>query len=348
MRDSNAKNVTVLDTTLRDGNNAVNFAFTANDVTEICSELEKTGISLIEVGHGFGLNAGVANHPAAESDEAYMRAARTAAKTAKVGIFCVPGLARLPDVEKAHECGMDFIRIGVNMGKSGVTASEKFITKARELGMFVFVNLLRSHLASPEEIAKEAVSAECSGANAVYIVDSAGSMFPETLAKYSDAVRASSKIPLGFHGHDNLGCAVANSLAAAGFGFEFIDCSLQGLGRGAGNAPTETVAAALQKQGYNTDVDMIKLMGAGERLVKHRIAEKGKSPIDIASGYSGFVSFFPDYILLIKRYAAKYNIHPARLIMEIAEIDRVNQLDAAELENLAKKIALAYEQQPLQ
>ena len=72
---------------------------------------------------------------------------------------------------------------------------------------------------------------------------------------------------VGFHAHDNLGCAVGNSLAAADAGATWLDGSLRGLGAGAGNAQTEVLAAALERAGYDTGVDLFSLIDVAEHVV---------------------------------------------------------------------------------
>ena len=92
----------ILDCTLRDGSYANNFSFTSADTAVICRRLEKAGIKLIEVGHGVGLNASNVGHGrATQTDEEYMEAAAGAVKDARWGMFCIPGIARLEDVDLA-------------------------------------------------------------------------------------------------------------------------------------------------------------------------------------------------------------------------------------------------------
>ncbi len=106
----------ILDCTLRDGSYAINFQFTAFDTAQIVGELDRVGIELIEVGHGVGLNASNRGYgEAAETDEDYLKAAVPRAKPGRVGVFCIPGVARLDDVDMAADCGAGFLRIGTNV-----------------------------------------------------------------------------------------------------------------------------------------------------------------------------------------------------------------------------------------
>src|SRR5690606_8953373 len=99
---------------------------------------------------------------------------------------------------------------------------------------------------------------------AVYLVDSAGNMVPEGIVEYFEATKEKTNVPLGFHGHNNLGLANANALKAQQLGFDIIDCSLQGMGRCTGNTVTEQFVALLQKGEGGERYDLFKLMDASE------------------------------------------------------------------------------------
>ena len=107
----------ILDTTIRDGSYAVDFNFSCSDVKNISSKLEEMGLELIEIGHGMGLHASSpANGLCAQTDEEYMLAANDVLTKSKFGMFCIPGIARLEDLQLAADCGASFIRVGVNCG----------------------------------------------------------------------------------------------------------------------------------------------------------------------------------------------------------------------------------------
>lgn len=327
------KKINILETTLRDGSYAINFSFTASDTAILCKELEDVGFRYIEIGHGVGLNASNAGYgQAVQTDEEYMIAAKHVLKKAKFGMFCIPGIARLEDIDLAHKHGMGFIRVGTNATE--VTKSEEFIKRAKKYKMFVAANYMKSYALSPKQFAEQVKFTESYGANMVYIVDSAGGMFADDIESYYKAIRKVSDIPVGFHGHDNLGLANANSLAAAEMGIEFIDSSLQGLGRSAGNACTEILVAALLKRGYKINIDLLKLFKIGQTYIQPLLFIKGRMPLDIISGYAEFHS---SYIKHIQKYSTKYEVDPLMLIIEICKVDKVN-LDIKVLEKIAKSI----------
>ncbi len=325
--------IKILDTTLRDGSYAVNFSFTSADTSVICKNLENAGFEYIEIGHGSGLNASSLEYgKTVQTDEEYMIAAEESVTKAKYGMFCIPGIARLEDLDLASKHNMGFIRIGTDVTK--VEKSEDFIKKAKKNGMFVAANYMKSYALPPEKFAEKVKLSEKFGADIVYIVDSAGGMFSENVVEYFKAIRKISNIPIGFHGHDNLGLAVSNSLTAAEIGIEFIDSSLQGLGRSSGNACTEMLILALKKKGFETGIDFHKVLDIGQMYVQPLMNAKGKMPLDIISGYADFHSSYMHHIM---KYSTKYNIDPINLIIEYSKINKV-EIDVVELEKIAQKL----------
>ena len=309
----------LLEVTLRDGSYVIDFQFTAADTATLCAELERVGIGLIEIGHGIGLGASDAGQgKAAETDEAYMRAAADTLRTAKWGMFCIPGIATLDHIDLAAEHGMSFVRIGTNV--NNVHGSEPFIARARKHGMHVMANFMKSYATEPKEFAAKAALSQSFGAEAVYVVDSAGGMLPADVERYFIAVQDRCDVPLGFHGHNNLGLAVANSLKAVELGSVIVDTSLQGIGRSAGNTPTEVFLAVMERAGIRMGINPLPVMDIGEKYVRPLLGPSGWDSIDVTSGYSQFHS---SYMGLIREFSSKYRIDPRRLIIALCEEDKV-------------------------
>jgi 4-hydroxy-2-oxovalerate aldolase len=324
----------ILETTLRDGSYAIDFKFTANDTALIASALERAGFQLIEVGHGIGLNASNCNKgEAAETDQAYLKAASEALKRAKFGMFCIPGIARLEDIDMAADYGMGFIRIGTNVTE--MEQSEKFIARARRHGMFISANFMKSYAMPPEEFAEKAKLTQKFGSDVLCIVDSAGGMLRSDLEAYFITVQSKCDIPLAYHGHNNLGLAVSHTLRAVELGAVIVDSSLQGLGRSAGNAPTEILVVALKRMGIDLAIDPLEVMDIGEKYIRPLMSTVGVDSIDVISGYSQFHS---SYMQTIRKYSDKYGIDPRKLIMGVCNIDKVHAAEEL-VESVAAEIA---------
>lgn len=332
---SSFKSPKILDCTLRDGSYVIKFQFTAEDTRDISEALDELGFPYIEVGHGIGLGASENTQwVAAESDEDYMKAASEAVKVNQWGMFCIPGIAELDSIDMAADYGMGFVRVGTNIDEADT--AEPFIKKARDKGMFVCANFMKSYACTPEEFCRYAKMAHEYGAEVVYIVDSAGGMLPEEIAAYFAVLKAEvPEIEIGFHGHDNLGLGVANGLKAAELGAAIVDSSLQGFGRSAGNTATEQFICALMRSGVNPGIDPIDVMQVGEKHVRPRIEARGSSSIDTVSGLALFHS---SYMPIVEEMATKHRVDVRRLIVSLCER---NKMDAPRelVEEVASKLS---------
>ena len=284
----------ILDCTIRDGSYAVNFKFTCTDVRNIVARLVKLGIEYIEIGHGMGLNASSPERGISlYSDEEYIDAAKTVIGERKLGVFCIPGIARIEDLKMAKEHGVDFIRIGITV--SEVEKAQPYIAEAERLGFITMVNFMKSYANTPQEFALTSKTVYDMGVEYVYLVDSAGTMLPNDIENFYNSVQQiCPNIKLGFHGHNNLGLGVANGLKCEELGFSLVDCSFQGLGRSIGNISTEMYVMALTKK-YGTeliDIDIPRLLEYGYVVLKDISDRTLHNPLELICGYTGFHSSF--------------------------------------------------------
>lgn len=323
----------IMDVTLRDGSYKINFQFSNTDVQCIGGGLDRLGIPYIEIGHGMGIGAsGPRYGTALHTDMEYLQAAKEAIQKAKVGMFCVPNVATLQQVEVLCEAGLDFVRVGTNV--DAIESSEPYIRLCKKKGIMVMANYMKSYVMEPAQFAQQIQKSESYGADAVYLVDSAGSMLPEDILRYYEAIRKVSELPLGYHGHDNLGLALCNSLYAAKIGFSLIDASLQGLGRSAGNAVTEHLIAVSQKISGKTDTDINELLLLGKKNAARFVGSGITDPIDTVCGLAGFHS---SYLQAVHRCAGKFGVSPLDLITAYAKVDKVD-MNEAQLEEIARQL----------
>lgn len=320
------EHVQILECTLRDGSYAVDFQFTAHDTAVIAAALEDAGFDMIEIGHGVGLGASTPETGiAAATDEEYVRAAAKTLKKARFGAFFIPGLGTNEHLDMARDHGMSFIRIGTNVTRS--EEARPFIEYACRLGFDVSYNAMKSYAVPAEEFRRRMVEAARWGAETVYLVDSAGGMMPHEVREYVSRLRDDvGATRIGFHGHNNFGLANANALAAIEAGAAMIDTTLLGMGRSSGNTQTEVMLVLLQKLGYDTGVDVLKAMDAGERLIAPRITGgTGVSALDVTLGAAQFHSSF---LPRIDKACARYGIDPKLLVREVSKVDIVNPSQA--------------------
>jgi 4-hydroxy-2-oxovalerate aldolase len=324
----------ILEVTLRDGSYLIDFQFTAEDTANIAAALESVGFRWIEVGHGLGLNASQSGKgTAAATDEEYLDAASHALQRAKWGMFFIPGIGREEDLRLAAKYGMSFVRVGTNVTEAA--QAEPYIALAKDLGFIVSYNAMKSYAASPAEFGKIVAEVHAWGADIACLVDSAGSMDPDAVAAYFRAAKGESSSPLGFHGHDNLSLAMANTLRAIEEGAVLVDSSLQGMGRSAGNTVTEVLVAILQRRGLLSHIDLKASMDVGQGLIQPLLGKRGVDPMAVTSGLAKFHSSFTSKV---QRYANKHQIDVRDLIVRLCEEDQVSAPDDL-LERLSHELA---------
>lgn len=311
---SSRPKVTLVDTSLRDGMSSVSHKFTPDQVAQIAKGLDKAGISTIEVAHGIGLGASSIQYGfAAATDPDYVRAAVAATSQADIAVLYVPGIATLAELQGAIDAGARTVRVAVHCTEAD--CAEQPVVWAREKGMRVMCFLMMSHKLEPEALAEQARKLDSYGAQVVYVVDSAGAMVPSGAGARVAALRASIGADIGFHAHNNLGVGIANALTAAEQGATFIDGSLRGLGASAGNAQTEVLAAAFERAGWDTGVDLFPLIDTAEHVVAPLMTEP--QIVDETALILGYAGVYSTFFHPTKRAAKKYGVKERDILMEL-------------------------------
>jgi 4-hydroxy 2-oxovalerate aldolase len=306
--------VRITDSTLRDGSHAMAHRFTEDQVRGVVHALDNAGVEVIEVSHGDGLGGSSFNYGfSLEDDVKLVAAAVDEARGAKIAVLLLPGVGTIEDLRRARDAGASVARIATHCTEADV--SLQHFAAAREMGMETVGFLMLAHRIGPEELARQARIMVDGGAQCVYVVDSAGAMvLGDAQARISALVgEIGDQAQVGFHGHQNLSLGIANSVLAVRGGALQIDGALCALGAGAGNSPTEILAATFEHLGIPTGIDVQGALAAAEDVVKpflHRLpfADRGA----ITQGYAGVYSSF---LLHAERAAARYAV-PAHEILQ--------------------------------
>ncbi|WP_413480943.1 4-hydroxy-2-oxovalerate aldolase [Serratia proteamaculans] len=289
--------ILINDSTLRDGQHAVKHQLTAAQLRSYATAADKTGVAIVEVGHGNGLGASSYQvGRAALSDEAMLATVRESLQNSKMGVFMLPGWGTSADLSKALACGTDVVRIGTHCTEA--TLAERHLGWLREQGAEAHAVLMMSHMATPAELAEQAELLVGYGAQAVGIMDSAGSLLPQDVTARIAAMRMQVEVPLIFHAHNNLGMAVANSVAAAQAGAGIIDGCARGFGAGAGNTQLEVLIPVLERLGYNTGIDLYHFLDAADLAARElMVVPPMIDSLGIVSGLAGVFSGFKNPVL---------------------------------------------------
>jgi 4-hydroxy 2-oxovalerate aldolase len=298
----------ITDTSLRDGSHSVSHKFTPEDVKKIAGALDEAGIDIIELGHGDGLTGSTINYGfSSNTDYELIEAAASVIKNAKLAVLLIPGIGTVEDLERAKKCGATAVRIATHVTEADI--SEQHIKAAKEMGLFTVGFLMMSHMANVDRIVEEALKMESYGADVVYVTDSAGAMLPKDVTERISALKRNLKIPIGHHSHNNLGVAIANSLAAIEAGATYIDGSLSGLGAGAGNTSTDTLVAVLNKMNIGHNADLYKTMD-----------KNGVHPqLNLDAMIIGYAGVYSSFLLHAKRASERFNVDLRDILIELGE-----------------------------
>jgi 4-hydroxy 2-oxovalerate aldolase len=310
----------ILECTLRDGSYAIDYQFSAQDCSDLCTALESVGFDLIEIGHGVGLGgSSIKNGQAAATDEQYCEAAAKALKKSKFGAFFIPGIGTKEHLDMARGYGMSFIRIGTNVTQ--VEEAKPFIEYAKKLGFNVSYNAMKSYVLDPADFAQQMRKTWQWGADSVYLVDSSGGMTPDEVRVYMRQMRGAVECDMGFHGHNNFMLANANNLAALDEGAMLVDATLQGMGRSSGNAQTEIMAILLQKRGFAKNIDVMRCLEIGEKMIRPRMQAGGVTALEVVIAMAQFHSSFQ---ARAERVATKTGVDLKNLIIAVSKVDKIN------------------------
>lgn len=307
--------VLVSDSTLRDGSHAVSHQLNSHQIAVYAAAAEAAGVPIVEVGHGNGLGASSLQlGESLISDIEMLKSAREHLVNSKLGVLAIPGFATInKDLSRAIEVGADVVRVAAHCTEADIT--ERHISYARQKGKEVYGVLMMSHMAPKETLVEEALKMELCGAEGVILMDSAGAYLPKDVTEKISALVNKLTIPVGFHAHNNLGMAIANSIAAVEAGATILDGTARGFGAGAGNAQLEVLVAVLEKIGYSTGIDLYKILDASDIAEKELInvipSIKSES---IVSGLSGV---FSGFLKPVNRIAKKYGVDPRDIFFEL-------------------------------
>jgi 4-hydroxy 2-oxovalerate aldolase len=236
-------------------------------------------------------------------------------RRARLAVLLLPGIGVAEDLRGVSEAGAKVARIATHCTEADI--AEQHIALAKDLGMEAVGFLMMAHMVEPDILLGQARLMESYGADCVYVVDSAGALtIPEARARVA-ALRGGLSCQVGFHAHNNLSLAVANSLAALEEGVDQVDGCTTGLGAGAGNCPTEVLVATCEKSGIPTGVDPLKIMDAAQEVVRPIRPEQGV--IDRDGLLLGYAGVYGSFLLHAKRAAERYGVDTKAILLELGK-----------------------------
>jgi 4-hydroxy 2-oxovalerate aldolase len=312
----------ITDTTLRDGSHAMAHQFTEQQVRETVRALDRAGVEVIEVTHGDGLGGSSLNYGFSRTDEmTLIAAAREEARQAKIAVLLVPGIGTVEHLQRARDAGADMVRVATHCTEADV--SPQHFAAARDLGMETVGFLMMAHRTSPENLARQARIMVDAGCQCPYVTDSAGALLMhEAQARFEALIaEVGDDAWVGYHGHQNVSLGVANSVLAYEAGVRYIDGSLCALGAGAGNSPTEVLAAVFDRLGVDTGLDVLGLLDAAENVVRPYLQRWPK--MDRNAIVQGWAGIYSSFLLHAETAAERYKVPTHDILRRCGELGLV-------------------------
>jgi 4-hydroxy 2-oxovalerate aldolase len=308
--------VRITDTTLRDGSHPMRHRFTEDHVRTVVRALDGAGVPVIEVAHGDGLGGGSFNYGFSLVDEfTLIDAAVQEARRARIAVLMLPGVGTVEHLRRARDLGVSIARIATHCTEADT--SVQHFTAARDLGLETVGFLMLSHRSTPEDLAAQARIMVDAGAMCVYVVDSAGALILDQAKDRVEALVAEigPQAQVGYHGHQNLSLGVANSIMAQAGGARQIDGATCALGAGAGNSPTEVLAATFDRLGVRTGIDVHAMLSAAQDVVQPVIE---RLPwMDRPSIIQGYAGVYSSFLLHAERAAERYRVPAHELLQRV-------------------------------
>ncbi len=311
------KNLLIVDSTLRDGSHAIRHQFSAKQITSYARGAEMAGIPLLIVGHGNGLGASSLHlGMSLLTDREMLLTAKKELKNTQLGAFLIPGFGTIEkDIQPAISLGIDAIMVACHSTEANIT--RQHLEYARKKGIKAYGVLMMSHMISAEQLLEQALKMQEYGALGVILMDSAGAYLPQDVTRKVKTLVAGLQIDVGFHAHNNLGLAIANSVAAVEAGATIIDTTSRGLGAGAGNCQQEVLVAVLEKMGIETNLNLYQLIDNSENIVsKIMIKPQEINMITLTSGLAGVFSGFAPHA---EKAAKRFGVDVKDILMELGE-----------------------------
>lgn len=234
---------TILDCTLRDGGYYTNWDFSQKLVKNYLEAVSSLPVSIVELGYRADEEKGYLG--------AYYYLPRYLLEWARSVVPDGPDFAVMLNAKDCKPAGIPrlladcrglvrLVRMAV--APATVDAALELSAAIKQEGFEVALNLMYLSQKYEKAAVFERIAKRSDLVDYVALVDSYGACYPSEVAEHTRLAKQILPMPVGFHGHDNMTLAFANSIAALGAGGDMVDATITGMGRGAGNLRTEVIA----------------------------------------------------------------------------------------------------------
>ena len=275
---------TWLDCTLRDGGYHNNWEFPHDLVNSYLQAMVEARADRVEIGFRTLEREGY-HGPTAFTSESFLQSLEIPPDL-KIGVMVNAGELSDQQADLATQMGqlfprstkspLSFVRIAAHL--SGLPVAALAAEWLSNEGFEVGVNLMQISEASDDFLSTIGLKVSQSSVDVLYFADSLGTLTPERTAQIVRRVRERWGGPIGIHAHDNAGLALANSLSALGAGASWVDSTVFGMGRGAGNTRSEVLLGHLARDPrLTTNVELLEKVISEYFEPAHRTSRWGPS-----------------------------------------------------------------------
>lgn len=259
--------IKLLDVTLRDGGYRNNFHFNPDVSKEIVHKLTKANIDYIEIGYRNSSQLSSDHGVTAYSDNEFIQHLKSAHPHCNLCIMIHPKNVNHEDFKEMKELGVKMIRVCVPI--NNLNQCIESVNYIKQLGFVTTANIIRASYIPREELEKaiETLNNDCL-ADVIYIADSNGNMIPSQVTEIISIIKDRTNKAIGFHAHNNLSLALSNTLSAINAGAEYIDASICGMGKGAGNLSLEILLSYFARTSIPFKYDLTEILRLADLVSK--------------------------------------------------------------------------------
>ena len=248
------EDIKVFDCTIRDGGLVNDFNFTDEFVKAHYETCVKAGVDYMEIGKN--------NSPTLQSvddfgkwnfckEEDIRSIVGDNDTNMKIAVMSDIGRTVASELLPKSESVVDMVRIATYIHQ--IPAAIELINEAHSKGYETTVNIMAISKSFDDELDEVLASLSKTPVDVIYIADSFGSFYPEQINRLTEKylkVAGENGKQIGIHAHNNIQLAYANTIEAMTYGASYLDVTISGLGRGAGNCPLELLIGFLKNPKY--------------------------------------------------------------------------------------------------
>lgn len=246
--------IKVLDCTIRDGGLINNHDFDHRLVREVYKAVSAAGVDYMEIGYKnsremfspdeFGLWKFC-------DDDDIKKVIDGIESNTKISVMADVGRVDMNSIKEAKDSPYDMVRVASYV--KGIDKAIHMVNQFADLGYETTINIMALSRDQGPELEEALHQAEEeSKANVIYIVDSFGNLYQEQIAALVKRFQAIIKTKeIGFHGHNNQQLAFSNTIETIMRGGNYLDATVYGIGRAAGNCPLELLIGFLKNPKFD-------------------------------------------------------------------------------------------------